>query len=458
MAAATISLRAAVLALLAPLALLAVPAAAEPPVVGANVSTFTLDNGLQVVVIPDHRTPAVTHMVWYRAGAGEDPPGTSGIAHFLEHLMFKGTKAHPAGEFEARINAIGGNQNASTSSDYTEFHQSVPREQLGLVMEYEADRMVNVDISDEAVRTEREVILEERRMRVDNDPGALLGEALGAALFQNSHDGVPIIGWAHEMAELDRADALAFYDRYYTPNNAVVVVAGDVTEAEVRKLAEATYGKVARRFETPPRQRAREPVPLAARTVTLSDPRVTQPSLRRSYLVPSYTTAAAGEAEALDILSEILGGGSTSRLYKRLVLAKGIATAAGADYRSTSLDDTVFSVYGVPRGDVTLDAVVTEIDAVIAELLDKGVSDDEVARAKKRFLASAIYAQDSRGTLARVFGESLMTGQTVADVKAWPARIDRVTAADVNAAARKYLDVRRSATGYLTAKPGEGRS
>jgi zinc protease len=422
------------------------------------VTTFTLDNGLQVVVIPDHRTPAISHMIWYRAGAGEDPPGVSGIAHFLEHLMFKGTKAHPAGEFEARINAVGGNQNASTSSDYTEFHQSVSREHLGLVMEYEADRMVNVDISEEAVRTEREVILEERRMRVENDPGSKLGEALAAALFQNSHDGIPVIGWAHEMADLDRADALAFYDLYYTPNNAVVVVAGDVTEAEVRKLAEATYGKVVRRSEPPRRDRAREPEPVAARIVTLSDPRVTQPSLRRSYLVPSYTTGQPGEAAALDILSEILGGGSTSRLFKGLVLGNGIATTAGASYRSTSLDDTSFSIYGVPRGDATLDAVMARIDAVIAELLDKGVTEDEVARARKRFLASAIYAQDSQGTLARVFGEALMTGQTVDDVKNWPKEIEKVTAADVNAVARKYLDIRRSVTGYLTSKPGEGRS
>jgi zinc protease len=456
--AASQHVRAVILALFSAFVFVSTSARAEAPVIGAQVTTFTLDNGLQVVVIPDHRTPAVSHMIWYRAGAAEDPPGTSGIAHFLEHLLFKGTKAHPAGEFEARIRAIGGNQNASTSNDYTEYHQSVSREHLGLVMEYEADRMVNVDISEEAVRTEREVILEERRMRVENDPGARLGEALSAALFQNSPYGVPVIGWAHEMAKLDRADALAFYDRYYTPNNAVVVVAGDVTEAEVRKLAEATYGKVARRSEPPPRVRPQEPEPGAARTVTLSDPRVTQPSLRRTYLVPSYTTAAPGEAAALDILSEILGGGSSSRLFKGLVLGKAIATTAGASYRSSSLDDTTFSVYGVPRGDITLDAVMAGIDAVIAETIEEGVTEDEVNRARKRFLAGAIYAQDSQGTLARVFAEALMTGQTVDAVKNWPAELAKVTAADVNAVARKYLDTRRSVTGYLINKPGEGRS
>jgi zinc protease len=434
------------------------PAATAAPLVAPAASTFTLDNGLQVVVIPDHRTPAVSHMIWYRAGAAEDPPGKSGIAHFLEHLMFKGTRAHPAGEFERRITEIGGNQNASTSSDYTEFHQNVSKEHLGLVMEYEADRMVNVDISEEAVTTEREVILEERRMRTDNDPGAQLGEAVGAALFQNSHYGIPIIGWAHEMAALDRADALAFYDRYYMPNNAIVVVAGDVTENEVRALAEATYGKVPRRPDPPPRFRAGEPPPRAPRTVTLADARVTQPALRRSYLVPSYGTAADGEAEALDVLAEILGGGSTSRLFKGLVLGKATATNAGAGYRSTALGETTFSIYGVPRDGVTLEALALGIDSVVAELLDKGVTDDEVARARKRLLAGAIYAQDSQGTLARAFGEALTTGDTVASVQTWPSEIEKVTAASVNAAARKYLDLNRSVTGYLVGKSLDGRS
>jgi zinc protease len=451
-------LRVAILAAIPALALAVGSAHAAPPV-APEASTFTLSNGLQVVVIPDHRTPAVSHMVWYRAGSAEDPPGKSGIAHFLEHLMFKGTKAHPAGEFETRITEIGGNQNASTTADYTEFHQNVSKEHLGLVMEYEADRMVNVDISEDAVKTEREVILEERRMRTDNDPGAQLSEAVNAALYQNSHYGIPIIGWAHEMETLDRSDALAFYDRYYTPNNAIVIVAGDVTEDEVRTLADATYGKVARRAEPPPRFRAKEPPPRAARTVTLADARVTQPVLRRSYLVPSYTNAPAGEAEALDVLGEILGGGPTSRLFKALVLGdKAVATNAGAGYNSTSLDDTVFSFYGVPRGEVSLEALAGHIDAVIADLIDKGVNDDEVAGAKKRMLAGAIFAQDSQATLARVFGDALTSGQTVADIQNWPSAIEKVTAADVNAVARKYLDIKRSVTGYLVAKPADGRS
>jgi len=251
---------------------LSAPAAALPAQeIAPNVSSFTLDNGLEVVVIPDHRAPVVTHMVWYEAGSADDPPGRSGIAHFLEHLMFKGTTNHPAGEFSQRVAAIGGRQNASTSYDNTAYYQTVAREQLALVMAFEADRMANLVIDESAIATEREVIMEERRSRIDNEPGARLSEAVLAALYQNSHYGIPIIGWAHEMATLDRADAESFYDRYYTPNNAVLVVAGDVTPEEVRRLAEETYGQVSRKADPSPRVRPQEPRPLAARKITLAD-------------------------------------------------------------------------------------------------------------------------------------------------------------------------------------------
>jgi zinc protease len=315
--------------------------------------------------------------------------------------------------------------------------------------------MQNLILDDKAVIPERQVILEERRMRTDNDPGAQLAEAVGAALFQNSHYGIPVIGWAHEMAALTREDAIAWYDRYYTPNNAILIVAGDVTEDEVRKLAEDTYGKVRRRAEPPPRIRPKEPPPLAARTVTFADPRVTQPVLSRTYLVPSYGSADKGVAEAIDLLAEILGGGSTSRLYKQLVVEKGVATAAGAYYRGVALDDTRFALYGVPRGDMSLDKLGDAINGVVTDLIDKGVTADELAAAKRRITAGALYAQDSHATLANVFGQALCTGQTVEDVQTWLARIDAVTADQVVAAAKQYLDLRRSVTGYLVGAPAK---
>ena len=436
----------------------AAASAADPLVIGSNVTTFTLANGLQVVVIPDHRSPTVTHMVWYRVGSADDPPGKSGIAHFLEHLMFKGTRDHPAGDFSARVAAIGGNENAFTTEDATVYHQSVAKEHLGLMMEYEADRMQNLVIDDAAVTPERRVILEERRMRTDNSPGARLGEAVDAALYQNSHYGIPVIGWANEMAKLSRDDAVSFYDRYYTPNNAIVVVAGDVTEDEVRRLAEATYGKVPRRADPPPRVRLEEPEPQAARTVTLSDPRVTEPSVQRLYLVPSYRTADPGVAEALDLLAEVLGGSSSSRLYRQLVVEKGIATSAGAGYDGDAADDRSFGIYASPRGDTAPADLAAAIDQVIVDLIDKGVTDQELASAKRRIVAGAVYAQDSQMALARTFGQELVIGGTVADVQQWLGRISAVTPAQVVNAAKAYLDLRRSVTGYLVGPPPPGRS
>ena len=439
---------------------LSAPAAALPAQeIAPNVSSFTLDNGLEVVVIPDHRAPVVTHMVWYEAGSADDPPGRSGIAHFLEHLMFKGTTNHPAGEFSQRVAAIGGRQNASTSYDNTAYYQTVAREQLALVMAFEADRMANLVIDESAIATEREVIMEERRSRIDNEPGARLSEAVLAALYQNSHYGIPIIGWAHEMATLDRADAESFYDRYYTPNNAVLVVAGDVTPEEVRRLAEETYGQVSRKADPSPRVRPQEPRPLAARKITLADPQVTLPTFRRHYLVPSFGGAAPGEAAALEVLGEILGGGPTSRLYRSLVVDEAVAASAGAGYGGTALGaDTSFGIYAAPRGTTSLEALEGRVDVVISEFVENGAMPDELERAKRRIIAGTIYAQDSQSRLARVFGRTLTTGGTISDVQEWPRMIESVAADDVLSVARKYLDIRRSVTGYLINGPEEGRT
>jgi zinc protease len=260
------------------------------------------------------------------------------------------------------------------------------------------------------------------------------------------------------MAGLTLDDAVAWYNRYYTPNNAIVIVAGDVDPAEVQSLAEATYGKVARRSEVPPRLRPREPPSLCARTVTLSNPRVHQPSLMRTYLAPSYATADEGVAEALDVLAEILGGSSTGRLYRKLVVEEGVATSAGAGYQGLALNDTRFSIYASPRGTTTLDTLAGRIDAIVADLVAKGVTDDELSRAKRRIVATAIYAQDDQMALAKLFGEALATGHSIADVQDWLSRIDGVTAEQVVAAAKDYLDLRRSVTGYLVGAPGDNRS
>jgi zinc protease len=426
----------------------------------ADVTHFTLANGLEVVVIPDHRVPVVTHMVWYRVGSADEPPGKSGIAHFLEHLMFKGTEKNPDGKFSQVLATIGGQENAFTTADYTGFYQRVAREYLPLVMGFEADRMTGLVLTEANVKPELDVVLEEYNMRVANNPDARLREQVEAALFLNHPYGRPVIGWRSEIEKLTRADALEFYRHFYTPNNAIVVVAGDVTADEVRALADETYGKVARVTELGPRQRPQEPPHTAMRHVTLADGRA-QPSMQRAYLAPSDNNAKPGETEALDVLSHILGNGSNSRLYRTLVEDRGLANSAGASYSSSAVDMTVFSVYATPRPQVSLPELETAVDAVIDDVASNGVTPEELERAKTRMIADAVYAKDNQATLARWYGESLATGSTVEDVQSWTDQVRAVTAEDVRAAARTWLDKHRSVTGYLIRdwpKPEEKKS
>ena len=419
------------------------------PASGSGIADFKLANGMEVVVIPDHRAPVVTHMVWYRNGSADDPPLKSGIAHFLEHLMFKGTKTHKQGEFSEVVAELGGQENAFTSNDYTAYYQRVAKEHLGVLMEFESDRMTNLVLTDEIVAPERDVVIEERRMRTDCDPSSQLGESVMAALFTHHPYGKPIIGWMHEIEGLGREDALAYYQRFYTPENAILVVAGDVTADEVRALAQTTYGEIPARGEQPKRLRPQEPEPRATRLVTLADEKVEQPSQQRVYLVPSYTTAAPGEGEALELLSHLLGGGQTSLLNRKLVVERKIAVAAGAYYMGTSLDDTRFWAWGLPAPEATLEELDKAIGEVIADVAKNGVDAGDLARAKTRLIADAVYAQDSQASLARWYGAALCTGSSVRDIREWPDRIDAVSADAIKAACAKWLDRKRAVTGFL---------
>jgi zinc protease len=414
-----------------------------------EIGHFTLANGLEVVVVPDRRAPVVTHMVWYKVGAADETPGKSGLAHFLEHLMFKGTANNPVGRFSQTVAFVGGQENAFTTQDYTGYFQRVSRENLKTMMEFEADRMTGLVLTDAAVTPELKVVLEEYNQRVANNPRARLSEQIDAALYLNHPYGKPVIGWRHEIEKLNRDDALAFYRRFYTPNNAVLIIAGDVTTDEIRTLAEATYGKVPKIADIAPRHRPQEPTPVAQRHVTLADARVELPSVHRAYLVPSSTTAKAGESEALEVLSFILGHGTTSRLYRTLVVDRELAVGAGGWYSGTALDATQFGMYGSPKPGVTLEQLENAIDAVIDEVIAKGVTAEEVDLAKNRLIADAVYAQDNQATMARWYGAALTTGSTVESVQSWPDRIRAVTADAVNAAAKTWLDKRRSVTGYL---------
>jgi zinc protease len=428
---------------------------AEPVSAAAGVfnpESFTLDNGMQVVVVPNHRVPVVRHMVWYRVGAADEGPGESGIAHFLEHLMFKGTKTRPPGEFSRLVARNGGRENAFTSYDYTVYHQTVAVDRLELVMEMEADRMTNLVITEAEVAPERQVVLEERRQRTDNDPSAILREQVNATLFLNHPYQRPIIGWEHEIRALSPPAIRAFYARWYAPNNAILVVAGDITAAKLRPLAEKHYGRIPP-AATPPRTRPAEPPPAAARRVVRKDDRVRQPSWSRLYLAPSYHDGDREHAYALQVLAEILGGGATGRIYRSLVVEGGRAVSAGAYYDAEEFGPSRFGFYASPRPGVAVEDLERAIDAEIGKVLTDGVDEDELARAKKRMRASAVYARDSLRTGAQVLGAALANGGAVADVEAWPERVGAVTAGHVAAAARAVLKTNRSVTALLL--PGD---
>jgi len=417
-----------------------------------RTSEFTLANGLRVVVIPDHRAPVVTHMVWYKVGSADEPKGVSGIAHFLEHLMFKSTDKIPLGEFSKIVARLGGQDNAFTTNDVTSYFQRIAKDRLETVMGMEADRMVNLRLTEKEVATERNVIIEERRSRIENNPSAIMDEQMNATLYYSHPYGIPVIGWMHEMAKLSREDALGFYKLFYAPNNAIVVVAGDVEADEVRALAEKTYGLVAANPAVEgARKRPEDPPGRAARRVLYSDPRAGKASFHRDYVTPSYITAKPGEAEALDLLMKIVADGATSRIYKRLVVEEKVASSAGGSYSGSSLDSGTLSFYAIATGDSSdLPKIETSVDKVLAEVRENGVTEAELKRAKSSYIADYVYENDDQASLARRYGWGLAVGRTIQQIEGWPDALSKVTADDIKRVANIYFDPVRSVTGYLT--------
>jgi zinc protease len=431
----------------------ALPAAAEP------VTKFTLPNGLDVVVIEDHRAPVVVQMIWYRVGAADEPAGHSGIAHFLEHLMFKGTETVGPNQFSAIVEAQGGDDNAFTSWDYTAYFQRVAADRLDLVMEMEADRMRNLRLLQEDVDTERQVIIEERYQRTDSSPGALLSEQMRAAQFQNHPYGIPIIGWRHEMEQLSREDALAFYEDFYAPNNATLVIAGDVEPEEVRALAEQHYGPIPPSDAITPRERPQEPPQLAERRMVLEDERVSEPYVFRTYLAPERDPGNQTDAAALTVLAELLGGsGQTSVLPRALQFDTQTAVYSTAFYDGTTMDDATFGLIVVPAPGVSLETAEAEMDRVLAEFMAEGPDPAALERIRMQIRAGDIYSRDDVNALARRYGEGLSIGLTLEDIEAWDEALSAVTEADVMAAAEKVFDRRNAVTGWLTRPATEGET
>ena len=414
-----------------------------------EVANFKLANGMEVVVIPNNRAPVVTHMVWYRVGSADEVSGKSGLAHFLEHLMFKGTTKHPPGEFDRFIDINGGEGNAFTTRDYTAYFQRISSDRLALMMELEADRMQNLVLTDENVLPELDVVREERRERTDNDPSALLGEQVDAAMYTAHPYGKPVIGWMSEVAKLTKNDAIAFYRSHYTPANTVLVVAGDVTPEQVKVLAEKYYGVLKNTFTPEPRVRTAEPDPIASRRVTLVDVRAASPSVQRSYLAPSYATANGREALALDLLADILGNGTQSRLYKNLVVDQKIAAQASAWYSGDQLDSGTFGVYGAPNPGTDVAKVEAAIDVVLADVLKNGVTQKELDRVRNQAIAERVYTLDNQAALARMAGVALTTGLSARSIFDRDVDIEKVTLDDIKQAAAKFVVLKRSVTGIL---------
>jgi zinc protease len=430
------------------------PAQAEPPVFGASMTT--LANGLTVVSLESRRAPVAAQMVWYRVGSADEPPGLSGMAHFLEHLMFRGTPNMPSGQFSRRVARVGGNDNAFTSFDYTAYHQQVARDSLPLVMAMEADRMQAILLDAPTIETERGVILEERRQVIDNVPRARFREQLNAVSYANHPYGRPVIGFEHEIRTIPREALAAFHARHYAPDNAILILSGAVSAAEARALAEEHYGRIPAKGVAP-RLRPREPRAVADRRLALRDPRATEPSLTRVWLAPTYVANGPFEngtrhALPLEVAAHIFGGGPGSRLYAALV-ETGLATSAGAWFTGEAIDATDCGVAATLRRGTEPAKLEAALDAALAKFLEEGASEAETARAIRQMTEGAIFARDSLMGGARVVGAALAVGMPLAEVEAWPARIRAVAAAQVTEAVRAVFTV-PSVTGWLLPENG----
>lgn len=416
---------------------------------GDDVSNFTLSNGLEVVVIEDHRAPVIVQMLWYKIGAADEAPGKSGIAHYLEHLMFKGTDKLEAGEFSKTVTANGGLDNAFTSYDYTAYFQRIASDRLPLIMAMEADRMANLKIGEDDWKAERQVVLEERAQRIDSNPSALMAEEQDAVQFYNHPYGRPVIGWRDEMMGLTRGDAIAWYDAYYSPDRAVLILAGDVTPEKARELAEKYYGPIQAKGNAGPRIRPQEPTQNSVRRVQMYDARVPKPVMTRSYLATERNPGDQKTAAALTVLAELLGGSMQTSVLGRELGLTGKALWVSAGYAGLAVDPTVFRLAMAPAADVEPEKAEKMLDEVLEKFLKTGPDEGDLERVKTRIRAAQIYARDSAHGRAYDYGQGLATGLTIKDVNDWPDILDAVTAEDVTKVAQELLNTKAQVTAWL---------
>lgn len=425
--------------------LLAATSQATP---AAQVETFTLANGLEVIVIPNHRVPAVSHFIWYRIGAADDPPGKSGLAHYHEHMMYEGTYSHKAGEYADIIARHGGEENAFTGYDATSYYVSIAKSELPLAMELEADRMRGLNPTDAGSAKEKQVIIEERRMRIENNPGSLLSEQMNAALYRNHPYHWPVIGWMSEMEGLTKEDVLKFHRTYYHPNNAILIISGDITAAEVKPLAQKYYGNLPR-IAVPPRYWHEEPPQNNERRLVMHHKNVRQPVFYRTYATHSLGYGKKEEALPLFVLSQVLGEGKTSRLYRSLVVEQKLATGIDTSYSGFNIGPGEFEITAVPEQGVDLPTLEKAINKELEKAIATPLTDTEFTRAKTQLKAESIFARDSLTSMARVMGWIRIVGLDKDYFTRWPDLIEAVTVKQVSEAAKDVLDLNHAVTGYL---------
>ena len=405
----------------------------------ANPFETTLANGMKLIVKEDRRAPSVVHMVWYRAGAMDEPDGVSGVAHVLEHMMFKGTEDVGPGEFNKRVAAVGGRDNAFTGKDYTAYFQQVPPAHLPAMMALEADRMQNLVLTDDEFRRELEVVKEERRLRTDDQPRALVFEQLMATAYQAHPYRRPVIGWMPDLEAMQPDDARAWYQRWYAPNNAYLVVVGDVDHREVFREAEKHYGSLAA-DELPARRISPEPAQRGPRASVVKAP-AELPYLAMAWQVPALRDPANDrEAYALQVLAAVLDGYDGARLTRRLVRDQQIAVSVGASYDTGNRGPALFYLHGVPAAGTTPEALQTALRAEIQRIRDEGISAEELARVKTQAVAAQVYKRDSLMGQAMEIGYLESAGMSWRDEATLLDGLRAVTADEVQAAARRYFD------------------
>lgn len=406
-----------------------------------NAESFTLENGLRVVVIPNHRAPVVTHMVWYRVGSADELPGETGLAHFLEHLMFKGSPNVAPGEFSKAVRRKGGKDNAFTSHDFTAYYQSVAKHALPEMMEMEADRMQGLLLPEDAIISERNVVLEERRQRTENDPRNFFQEQMQSIMFINHPYGNPVIGWFNEIDTLDEGPLRKFYKKWYGPNNAIMVVSGDMTAEELKPLAEKYYGHIPPLDTVPERNWTNVPPLIATPKLVMENDRIEQPMYRRMFRVPSHRQNKE-ESNALAVLEDILGGGVSARLYKNIVVRDKLATSVSFSYYGTAWSDSLLYIGASPKDGVSMTEIESAIEKEVLDVIENGVTEEELKISKQRMIDSAVFARDSLRGPAMIVGRALITGATLDDIEYWPKHVNAVTAEQVQQVAAKYLDHR----------------